>query len=354
MTGPARSADLLAATPEELAGFAERAGFPAFRGRQLFGWLHRKGVLDPAAMTNLPVALRDHLASGGPLAPASAGIVLRSSDGTRKIEAVLADGARVETVLIPEGSRLTQCVSTQVGCAVRCAFCRSGAGGLVRNLTAAEIAAQIHLARPHHLPGESLRNVVLMGVGEPMHNLDAVLRALAVLGHPEGLDLSSRRVTVSTVGVPKGIDRLGDATRGSTALAISLHAADDDTRARLVPGVRAPLAEIVGALSRYPLPPRRRFTIEYVMLKGVNDADADARALVRLLSKLRVKVNLLPLNAHDRTGLEPPAAERVEAFQRTLLDKGVSAFVRRRRGADIGAACGQLLGAPPGRGGRPA
>jgi 23S rRNA (adenine2503-C2)-methyltransferase len=193
-----------------------------------------------------------------------------------------------------------------------------------------------------------------MGVGEPMHNLENVLRALEILGHPDGLDLSSRRVTVSTVGVPMGIERLGAATRGSTALAISLHAADDATRERLVPGVRAPLAEIVEALRRYPLPPRRRFTIEYVLLKGINDSDAAARSLVRLLSKLRVKVNLLPLNGHDLTDLEPPTEERVASFQQVLLGKGVSAFIRRRRGADIDAACGQLLAVRPDRGGRSA
>jgi len=334
---------LLASTPEELSRFAEEAGFPAFRGKQLFGWLQKRGVLDPKEMTNLPAAFRDLFASNGPVAPARIGVVLSSSDGTRKLEVMLADGSRVETVLIPEGERITQCISTQVGCAVKCAFCRSGRAGLVRNLTAAEIVSQIHLARAHHFPGETLRNVVFMGVGEPLHNLDNVLRALEILGHPDGLDLSSRRVTVSTVGVPRGIERLGAATRGNTALAISLHAADDETRARLVPGVHAKLEEIVETLRRYPLPPRRRFTIEYVLLKGVNDSDAAAKNLVRLLSKLRTKVNLLPLNSHDLTDLEPPDEARVASFQQVLLSKGVSAFIRRRRGADIDAACGQLL-----------
>jgi 23S rRNA (adenine2503-C2)-methyltransferase len=343
MTAASPNAELLAATPDELSRFAAEAGFPAFRGKQLFSWLHKRVELEPAAMTNLPAAFREHLAARGGIAPARIGVVLRSADGTRKLEVALADGACVETVLIPEGQRLTQCISTQVGCAVRCAFCRSGRAGLSRNLTAPEIASQIHLARAHHFPGESLRNVVLMGVGEPLHNLGNVLRALEILGHPDGLDLSSRRVTVSTVGVPRGIDELGAATGGSTALAISLHAANDETRARLVPGVRAPLAEIVEALKRYPLPPRRRFTIEYVLIKGVNDADIDARNLVRLLSRLRVKVNLLPLNGHDLTDLEPPDEGRVASFQQVLIEKGVSAFVRRRRGADIEAACGQLL-----------
>jgi 23S rRNA (adenine2503-C2)-methyltransferase len=339
--------DPLAALPEELGRLVVDLGLPAYRGRQLFEWLHRRRVADWARMSNLPVALREHLAALGPALPVRAGQVLRSADGTRKLQVLLEDGLAVETVLIPEGGKLTQCVSTQVGCAVRCVFCRSGCDGLTRNLSAAEIVGQVHLAAEAYLPGEALRNVVLMGVGEPLHNLERVLRALEVLGHPQGLNLSTRRVTVSTVGIPAGIGRLGEATRGAAALAVSLHAADDDTRALLVPGVKASLAEIVAALERYPLPKRRRFTVEYVLVDGVNDRPEDARALVRLLSRLRVKVNLLPLNPHDRTGLRPPSDERVLAFQRVLTDKGLSAFLRRRRGADIGAACGQLLAAAP-------
>jgi 23S rRNA (adenine2503-C2)-methyltransferase len=336
---------LLAATPGELERLATDNGFPAFRGRQLFGWIHKRAELDPAAMTNLPIAFRELVASRGPLAAAEVGRTLRSEDGTRKLEIVLGDGARVETVLIPEGPRLTQCISTQVGCAVGCTFCRSGRAGLKRNLTAAEIVAQVHVARAQRAPGESLRNVVFMGVGEPLHNLSNTLRALEILEHPDGLDLSSRRVTVSTVGIPRGIARLGEETRGEAALAVSLHAANDATRAALVPGVSASLAEIVEAIAAYPLPRRRRCTIEYVLIKGVNDADADARSLVRLLSNIKVKINLLPLNPHDLTTMEPPEEGRVASFQQILLDKGLSTFVRRRRGADIRAACGQLLAA---------
>ena len=336
---------LLAATPEELSRLATDNGFPAFRGRQLFGWLHKRAETDPAAMTNLPIAFRDLVACAGPVVPANVGVTLRSADGTRKLEIALGDGARVETVLIPEGPRLTQCVSTQVGCAVGCAFCRSGRAGLKRNLTAAEIVAQVHVARALYDPGESLRNVVFMGVGEPLHNLQGTLRALEILEHPDGLDLSSRRVTVSTVGIPRGIARLGEATRGEAALAVSLHAADDATRAALVPGAGASLAEIVEAIAAYPLPKRRRCTIEYVLIKGVNDRDADARRLVRLLASIKVKINLLPLNPHDSTKLEPPEDGRVASFQQVLLDKGLSAFIRRRRGEDINAACGQLLAA---------
>jgi len=214
-------------------------------------------------------------------------------------------------------------------------------------LTAAEILAQVQLARSEHEPKEQLRNIVFMGVGEPLHNLEAVLRAVELLVHPEGLDLSERRVTISTVGTVRGIDRLASATGGRVALAVSLHAARSDVRSRLVPGVKDSLEDIVGALRRYPLPKRRRFTIEYVLVKDVNDAEQDARALVKLLSPLRVKVNLLPLNPHDRTDLQPPKEERVLAFQKILVEKGVSTFLRRRRGDDIDAACGQLLAVEP-------
>ncbi len=334
---------MLSMLPEKLSDMAVALGLPGYRGSQLFSWIHKRGVTNLEEMTNLPGALRDHLATLGPILPMKTGTVLRSSDGTRKLEVVLADEARVETVLIPEGNKLTQCISTQVGCAVGCIFCRSGKDGLRRNLTAAEILGQIFVGKGEHLGGERLSNVVLMGVGEPLHNIDRVLRAVELMGHPDGLGLSSRRITLSTVGIPSGIDRLAKATSGKTALAISLHAADEETRKRLVPGVSASLVDIVEALKRYPLPKRRRFTIEYVLVKGINDSDGDARNLVRLLSSLKVKVNLIPLNPHDKTDLMPPDEGRVAAFQKILTSRGVSAFLRKRRGADINAACGQLL-----------
>ncbi len=347
-THPDEPAELIAATPAELERLVESWGEPRYRGRQLFEWLHRRMVVDPERMSNLPGGLRARLAAGGGLSPVRAAETLRAADGTRKIRIALADGRAVETVLIPEGDKLTQCISSQVGCAVRCTFCRSGSAGLARNLSAAEIVGQIHAARASFLPGERLRSVVFMGVGEPLHNLPRVLRALEILGHPSGMDLSSRRVTVSTVGIPRGIDRLGQASGGRASLAVSLHAADDRTRRRLVPGARAPLAEIAEALRRYPLPRRRRFTIEYVLVSGVNDSDRAARDLVKLLEGIPSKVNLLPLNPHDRTELEPPSRQRVESFQQQLASRGVSVFARKRRGAEIGAACGQLLHLDPG------
>jgi 23S rRNA (adenine2503-C2)-methyltransferase len=184
--------------------------------------------------------------------------------------------------------------------------------------------------------------------------VDAVVRVAKILAHADGLDLSTRRITVSTVGIVKGIDRLGELLGGDVALAVSLHAASPEKRKLLVPGIKETPREIVEALERYPLPQRRRFTIEYVLVGGVNDSDQDARELVRLLSRLKVKINLLPLNPHDKTELLPPAPERVLAFQKILMDKGLTAILRKRRGADIGAACGQLLGLGTTKRGRPA
>ncbi len=334
--------DVFGATEEELCALMGALGQPPFRGRQLFEWLHKKGVWDLERMTNLPRDLHQKLGALNP--PARIGTVLRSADGTRKLEVLLGDDTAVETVLIPEGDKLTQCISSQVGCAVRCAFCRSGHDGLRRNLTAGEIVAQVTLARAYHEAPEKLRNIVFMGIGEPLHNTKNVLAALDILTHPRGLNLSKRRVTISTAGVVRGIDALAEAARGDVALAVSLHAADPATRARLVPGLKDTPEEIAAALKRYPLPQRRRFTIEYVLIDGVNDSEQDARLLVRLLSHLRVKINLLTLNPHDKTDLAPPSQERVLAFQKILTDKGLTAILRRRRGADINAACGQLLG----------
>ncbi len=332
----------ISALPDELCDLSEAMGQPRFRGNQIFSWMHQQGIYDPNEMTNLPKKLRKELGDLDFSWPAQIGNRLKSKDGTRKLQVLLKDGYAVETVLIPDENKLTQCISCQVGCAVGCRFCRSGHDGLKRNLTAAEIIAQIHLARLEHLPGEHLRNVVLMGVGEPLHNLKNVLRVLKLLNHPSGLDLSSRRVTVSTVGITNGLKQLAQAD-GKVALAVSLHASNDQTRAWLVPGAKDSPNQIVEALKRYPLPKRMRFTIEYVLVKGVNDGDRDAAQLVKLLSRLKVKVNLLPLNPHDKTDLEPPSPKRVQAFQQVLIDKGVSVFLRRRRGEDIGAACGQLL-----------
>ncbi len=346
MLGPM---DALVRTAADWAEWMRQQGEPVWRGAQVHRWIHRRGVLDPGAMTDLPRALRERLTEELGRMPV-ADVVQQSRDGTRKLRVRLADGRATETVLIPqahEGSGVrggvTQCVSSQVGCAIGCAFCASGLAGLSRHLTAAEIVAQVHLGRAHLEEGERLRTVVFIGMGEPLHNEQAVFEAIERLTDPDGLGLSARRITVSTSGLPAGIERLGRRFGGKVGLALSLHAADDATRDRLVPvNRRFPLADLREALRGYPLPPHRRITLEYTLLRGVNDSLAAAERLARFCRGLRVKVNLIPMNPVEGVMLQPPEEHTVRAFHRRLRDLGVDAFTRKRRGADIDAACGQL------------
>jgi 23S rRNA (adenine2503-C2)-methyltransferase len=237
----------------------------------------------------------------------------------------------------------TQCVSSQVGCAMGCAFCASGIAGLKRNLSAAEIVAQVLLGREQLVGQSRLAGVVLMGMGEPLHNYDAVARSLVLLSHPEGIAISLRRVTLSTSGLVDGIDRLARDFGGQVGLAVSIHAANDETRSQIMPiNKRHPLGELLPALRRYAAIGRRSLTIEYTLIAGVNDSLRDARELSRLLRGLHAKVNLIPMNPIDGTTLSAPSPETVDAFQRALDAGGLEVFVRRRRGDDIAAACGQL------------
>jgi 23S rRNA (adenine2503-C2)-methyltransferase len=342
-------------------------------------------------MTDLPEPLRKKLA--GELGPAMAiSHARRSLDHTRKLLVTMGDGATVETVLIPGVTgpaatgpqargvaesgvdlgdadaeaaaddedeeaddvgatvRVTQCISTQVGCAMGCVFCASGVAGLKRHLAAHEIAGQVSLGVSQLDAHERLRNIVYMGMGEPLHNYEATARSLTLLTHPDGLNVSPRRITVSTSGLVPEITRLGADFNGQIGLAISLHAADDETRSRLMPINRKyPLGELLDALRAYPLPKRRRITIEYTLVSGKNDAPEEAEKLARLLRGLPVKINLIPMNPIGASTLGPPDLTRVDAFRDTLCDRGYSCFVRKRRGDDVSAACGQLalLGAKP-------
>jgi len=275
-----------------------------------------------------------------------------SSDGTVKFLLGLADGRRIEAVHIPDTPAQTFCVSTQVGCAMRCAFCLTGKMGMVRNLTAGEIAGQVRvLARETGLLGSPV-NVVLMGMGEPLHNYDATMKALRILGSRAGLAIPPRRVTLSTVGVLPALERLA-AEPYMPNLAVSLHATTEDLRDRLVPVNRKyGLADLVEACRRFPVKRRARITFEYVLLAGVNDSVADARRLVRLLAGVRAKVNLLPLNEAAGIPFARPSDDRVDAFARVLAERGLTVSVRKSRGRDIRAACGQLLveGARPSAG----
>jgi 23S rRNA (adenine2503-C2)-methyltransferase len=363
----------LAWLPEEWERFVASKGERPYRALQVFRWIHGRGVADPSQMTDLGRSLRSVIEQAGLSMPATVSRVHHSDDGTKKVLLSFAKGGTVETVLIPPlaqddaersldaeeeepaqatgdatglrpaAKRVTQCISSQVGCAMGCVFCASGVAGLKRNLTAGEMVSQVLIGRRYLESDEALRNVVLMGMGEPLHNYGNVSRALRLLVHRDGINLSTRRVTVSTSGLVPEIDRLGEDFNGQVALAVSLHAPEDSLRSSLMPiNKRYPLRELMAALERYPLSPRRRITIEYTLIKGVNDSDADARALVRLLRKIRCKVNLIPMNPVAGTPFEMPSAERVDAFQSILWRDGVGVFVRKQRGDDIAAACGQL------------
>jgi 23S rRNA (adenine2503-C2)-methyltransferase len=372
----------LVRTPDEWKTALAAMGERPFRAMQVFQWIHRKNVLDAAQMTDLPATLRERLAAEGLRPVMDVKLVRRSLDDTRKLLVGFGDGATVETVLIPAVSgpgsaaaidseaaldadaasadleedddaaprRVTQCISTQVGCAMGCVFCASGVAGLKRHLAPEEIVSQVLTGRAMLDDGEQLRNVVLMGMGEPLHNYDATARVLHVLTRPDGVGLSSRRVTVSTSGLVPEIDRLGRDFAGQITLAVSLHATNDERRSALMPiNKKYPIAELMAALRRYPLPKRRRITIEYTLVRGQNDTVEEARALASLLRGIPVKVNLIPMNPIEASTLGPPDDEGVRRFQRVLLDAGYSCFTRRRRGDDVDAACGQLalLGAAP-------
>ncbi len=324
-----------------LESFFRGMGERPFRARQVMHWVYKRGVTDFRAMTDLSAALRRRLEQAATLTLPRVVREQVSRDGTVKLLLELADGERVETVLMPEGHKVTQCVSTQVGCAMGCAFCRTGTLGLRRHLTAGEIVAQVVVGQRRAGPDRRITNVVFMGMGEPLHNLDNVLRAFRILSDDHGFNITRRRLTISTAGLADRIRRLPAEVLPS--LAVSLNATTDETRDRIMPvNRRFPIAELLEALRDRPLPPRARYTIEYVLLGGVNDTPGDARRLVRLLSHLRCKVNLIAYNPHPESPFRRPDPDRVEAFRRYLLEKNFTATLRRSRGEDILAACGQL------------
>ena len=329
-------------------------GAPPFHARQIYRWIHRRGVTDFARMTDLPSALRTRLAASCAVRTPSVLERQRSADGTIKFRLGLGDGLGVEAVFIPDTPARTFCVSTQVGCAMQCGFCLTGRMGLARNLTAGEIAGQVR-AMAHDLGlADRPFNVVLMGMGEPLHNYEPTMRALRMLASECGLAVPPRRVTLSTVGVLPGLARLATEPVMPN-LAVSLHAATDELRERLVPpGRKFPLADLLAACRRFPARRRERITFEYVLLDGVNDSAGDARRLARLLRGIRAKVNVIPLNEAPGIPYRRPSDARVDAFGRALAAAGVRVSVRKSRGRDVRAACGQLIleGAQPSTGQR--
>ncbi len=335
--------DLAGLDLPELETVLETCGAKPYHARQLFRWIYRRGVTDVEQMTDLSRELRGQIASRFIIATPSILERERSSDGTEKFLLELVDHRRIEAVYIPDTPAQTFCISTQVGCAMACAFCLTGKMGLTRHLTAGEIAGQVRvLASNLGLLSEPF-NIVLMGMGEPLHNYDETMRALRMLNREEGLAVSPRRVTLSTVGIVPALDRLAGEILMPN-LAISLHATTDEQRTEIVPPNRKySLAEVIAACRRFPLKKRNRITFEYVMLDGINDSDADARRLVKLLSGLRAKVNLIPLNEAAGIPFRRPTDDRVDRFAQILADKHLTVSVRKSRGRDIRAACGQLI-----------
>jgi 23S rRNA (adenine2503-C2)-methyltransferase len=342
MTSPALP-DLAEMERREVEETLDALGARRFHARQIFRWVYRKGVTDAAGMTDLSRPLRESLDRRARIrTPQTVGREV-SSDGTTKLVLALADGRRIEAVYIPDTPRQTFCLSTQVGCAMKCGFCLTGRMGLVRNLTAGEIAGQVRvLAGELGLLNRPF-NIVLMGMGEPLHNYDATMKALRILNDEHGLAVSPRRMTLSTVGVLPALERLASESLMPN-LAISLHATTDELREALVPvSRRYGLHDLLDACRRFPLKRRNRITFEYVLLSDVNDSPDDARRLVRLLAGMKAKVNLLPLNEAAGIPFSRPSDARVDRFAQVLADHHVTVMVRKSRGRDIRAACGQLI-----------
>ena len=312
---------------------------PPFRARQIYDAVYRRKISNLEHVSNIPKELRTRLPVGLPEIERR----FESTDGTRRYLLKLADGKTVEAVWMPEGERSTICISSQVGCPVNCGFCLTALMGLERNLTAGEIVGQVlRVAADNHLEANSDRvNIVMMGQGEPLLNLPGVLKATRLLTDPEGVAISPRRITLSTSGIiPKIVEMSREAVRPK--LAISLNASTEEQRRELMPITRKyHLKDLIDACRHYPLRPWEKLTFEYVLLKGVNDSDADARRVVKLLAHLNAKVNLIALNPGPGIPFETPDAARVTAFQE-IVKRSMQCFVRKPRGLDVFAACGQL------------
>ena len=345
------AANLLGKSPEELRAFLQEMGEPAYRGAQIYHALYAEPRADFAAMTNLPLALRDRLAREATIELPRMLRTYRSDDGTVRYVLALGEAENgnrntksttIETVFMPEENRQTICISTQAGCAVDCHFCLTATLGLIRNLTAGEMVGQVLVAlEDNRAVLKPQTNVVLMGQGEPLLNYEAVIAALRILLDPNGMAISAKHTTLSTSGIIPGIEKLG-LERVRPKLAISLNASSNEQRDKIMPiNQKYPIEKLIEACERYPLRTWEHLTFEYVLLGGFNDSPQDARRVARLLANLRAKVNLIPWNPGELP-FEKPDPSRIEEFRRILADKDVRAFVRYSRGQDVMAACGQL------------
>ena len=348
---PGEVTDLATLDRAQMAAQVDAFGMPPYRSKQLWNWIYSRGVTDFAAMTNLSKADRADLARRSVIGRLEISRHLISNDGTQKWLLRLHDGHQIESVYIPEDETGALCLSAQVGCTLNCQFCHTGTQRLVRNLSAAEIVGQLLLARDGlddwHTPDgqRHVRNIVMMGMGEPLYNYDNVARALKVIMDPEGIAISRRRITLSTAGVVPMMARCGREI--GVNLAVSLHAVTDELRDRIVPLNRKyPIAELMAACRTYPgARNARRITFEYVMLKGVNDSIADAKALVQLIRGIPAKINLIPFNSWPGAPFERSTDTAIERFAEVVRRAGYPSPVRTPRGNDILAACGQLKSA---------
>ncbi len=343
---PESSADgrrhLLDMTPEELSQWLVSHDQKPFRAAQIMQWVYQRRVTEFQQMSDLPQPLRTRLADSFRLRVTELAAVVESKDGTDKLLVRLPDGGEVECVLLRDGARRSICVSSQVGCAMGCVFCASGLDGVDRNLTTGEILEQMLLLQARLEDEERLSHIVMMGMGEPLANLDRVLGALEMASRENGLGISPRRITISTVGLPPAIDRLA-AHQVPYNLAVSLHAPNDPLRSQLVPvndkiGVQA----ILEAADRYFASSGRRLTFEYVLLGGINDSDEQAKQLVKLLRNRTAMLNVIPYNPVEGLPYRTPSQKKIAQFRKTLEAGGINVKFRQRKGSEIDAACGQL------------
>ena len=335
--------DLKNLTLAELEEFLSRLGKEKYRARQIFKWMYRKGVDRFEDMTDLARSFRDEIQSLGRIGTLELTESRTSRDGTRKFLFTLEDGLTVESVLIREKNHWTLCVSTQAGCRMGCRFCLTGTFGLKRNLLPGEIAGQATSLRFRTPEGPDIRNIVMMGMGEPLDNYKNVLKAIGILTNDIGPGFSGRRITVSTCGLVLGILPLS--RDASVNLAVSLNASDNETRSRLMPvNGKYPVETLLAACRDYEMPLRRRITFEYILIGGVNDSVEQAEKLARLLRGIRCKLNLIPFNEFPGSEFRRPSDDRIDAFRKVLIDHRYTAILRASKGADILAACGQLSG----------
>ncbi len=326
----------------ELESLMSELGIPSYRVAQMLKWLYQGCVRSFDEMTNFKKELRDTFRAGYCLSAPVLVAKETSEDGCVKYLLKLSDGNCIESVIIPDKGRNTLCVSSQVGCTMACRFCLTAKQGFVRNLTVGEILDQVIYTKEQLAPGR-ITNIVFMGMGEPLLNLDNLLSAIKILSADDAFGFSVRRITVSTCGIVPKLIELCEKT--DVAVAVSLNAADDDTRRKIMPvNNKYPVAKLIEACKRLPLKKRARVTFEYVMIAGLNDSISDAKKLTKLLAGMRCKINLIPFNEHPDLGLKTPSNKVIREFQQYLVDKNYTAILRSSRGVDISAACGQLKG----------